>query len=202
MKYALFAFALLTIASITYAINIETDPNKIIEKKNRENIIKCLEDVQSKTGSLDMKKQMKTCVNLPLLNIWTGNTAQSSGVPWYNKCKIGTWSTDVRYMAKNYPWVAWWKNNNPSWITLGSKKLEKDFDESGIKWYVWTPRPAKEWSNYYWFPDLENGMRAKLLIIKRSYKNSTVSQYLRILGTDSIKTNIDTSRTIDDLSDN
>lgn len=116
-------------------------------------------------------------------------------------CSIGTGSHDVRSLAKNYPWVAWWKNNNPSWITLGSKELEKAFDNAWILWTVWTARPAKEWSNYYWFPDLENWMRAKLLIIKRSYKNSTIDQYLRVWGTDSINTSLDGKRTIASLSD-
>jgi hypothetical protein len=32
--------------------------------------------------------------------------------------------------------VAGWKNNNPSGITLGSKALEKTFDDAGIKWFV------------------------------------------------------------------
>ena len=44
-------------------------------------------------------------------------------------------------------------------------------------------------------------MRAKLLIIRRSYKNHTISSYLRIWGTDEIHTEIPKSRTIGSLSD-
>ena len=44
-------------------------------------------------------------------------------------------------------------------------------------------------------------MRAKLLIIKRSYKNSTIDQYLRVWGTDSIESSLDGKRTIASLSD-
>lgn len=117
------------------------------------------------------------------------------------KCSIGTGSHDVRPLAYKYPWVAWWKNNNPSWITLWSKALEKEFDNANILWFVWSARPANEKSFYYGFPDLENGMKAKILIIKRSYKNSTVKSYLKIWGTDSIESDIDRNRTIWDLSD-
>lgn len=134
---------------------------------------------------------------------WTADSTPASAEPWYNQvqCAIGTWSHDVRHIAKNYPWVAGWKNNNPSGITLGSKALEKAFDDAGIKWFVWTARPKNEGSHYYGFPDLENGMKAKLLIIKRSYKNHTISSYLRIWWTDEIHTEIPKSRTIGSLSD-
>ena len=134
---------------------------------------------------------------------WTADSTPVSAEPWYNQiqCAIGTWSHDVRHIAKNYPWVAGWKNNNPSGITLGSKALEKAFDDAGIKWFVGTARPKNEGSHYYGFPDLENWMRAKLLIIKRSYKNHTISSYLRIWWTDEIPTEIPKSRTIGSLSD-
>lgn len=133
---------------------------------------------------------------------WTANlTPVSEAPPSKIECTIGNGSHDARSFAKNYPGVAWWKNNNPSGITLGSKELEKSFDSNGVLWYVGTARPAKEWSNYYWFPDLENGMKAKILIIKRSYKNTSIASYLKVWGTDSIKTSLDTSRLISSLSD-
>ena len=136
-------------------------------------------------------------------NIWTASSTPASAEPWYNQiqCAIGNGSHDVRHLAKNYPWVAGWKNNNPSWITLGSKELEAEFDRAGIKWFVGTARPKNEGSHYYGFPDLENWMRAKLLIIKRSYKNHTIASYLRIWWTDEIPTEISKSRTIGSLSD-
>ena len=134
------------------------------------------------------------------VHAWTVTTA-SSVVPWSHLCQIGTGSTDVRHLAKNYPGVAGWKNNNPSGITLWSKALEKAFDDAGILWFVGTARPKAEWSNYYGFPDLENGMRAKLLIIKRSYKNHTISSYLKTWWTDQIVTTLQLDRTIWSLSD-
>lgn len=121
--------------------------------------------------------------------------------PSKNKCSIGTGSHDVRPLAYKYPWVAGWKNNNPSWITLWSKALEKEFDNANILWFVWSARPANEKSFYYGFPDLENGMKAKILIIKRSYKSSTVKSYLKIWGTDFVYWDIDSKKIIWDLSD-
>ena len=44
-------------------------------------------------------------------------------------------------------------------------------------------------------------MKAKLLIIKRSYKNHSIASYLRVWGTDGINTHIDTKRAIASLSD-
>ena len=45
-------------------------------------------------------------------------------------------------------------------------------------------------------------MKAKLLIIKRSYKDATVSRYLSVWGTDSIPTTLDKNRKIGSLTDN
>lgn len=130
------------------------------------------------------------------------NATPRSGIPEQIQCSIGTGSHDIRSLAKNYPWVAGWKNNNVSGITLGSKSLEKEFNNAWILWYVWTARPKNEWWNYYWFPDLENGMKAKILIIKRSYKEYTIQKYLRIWGTDTIDSQMDLSRLIWSLDDN
>ena len=182
-------------------------------KKENAKIKNCLD-----YGILQCEKVEKWLSLIPSVsagkNVWTSNggvimvnwTADStpvSAVPVSNtiQCAIGTWSHDVRHLAKNYPWVAGWKNNNPSGITLGSKALEKAFDDAGIKWFVGTARPKNEGSHYYGFSDLENGMKAKLLIIKRSYKNHTIASYLRIWGTDEIPTTLSRTRTIGSLSD-
>lgn len=137
---------------------------------------------------------------LPEVN---GNGTPVSAEPWRDEiqCAIGTGSHDVRHLAKHYPWVAGWKNNNPSGLSLGSKALEKAFDDAGIRWFVWTPRPKNEGSHYYGFPDLENGMKAKLLIIRRSYRNHTISSYLTKWWTDEIPTTLSRTRTIWSLSD-
>jgi len=143
-------------------------------------------------------------IDIPAIesNSWTLTTGQKTVVPsWSYQCSIGTGSHDVRKYAKFHPWIAWWRNNNTSWITMWSVALQNEFDKAWIEWEKWTLRPANEWNRYYAFPDLENGMRAKLLIIKRSYKDSTISQFLSRWWTDSIPTTLDKNRKIGSLSD-
>ena len=140
-------------------------------------------------------------IDIPTLSTWTVSTAKSVLPSWSYQCSIGTGSHDVRQYAKFHPWIAWWRNNNTSWITMGSTALQNEFDRQGIQWEKGTLRPAIEWNRYYAFPDLENGMRAKLLIIKRSYKDSTISQFLARWWTDSIPTTLDKNRKIGSLSD-
>lgn len=196
----------ITSSIATYAFTTQNDPLILIEKENKQAIRECLSSIDYESTSNQILRATETCSKLELKKIVNTNILNATGgtapvPPSKIICTIGTWSHDVRQLSKNYPWVAGWKNNNPSWITLGSKKLEKSFDEAWILWTVWTARPAKEWSHYYWFPDLENWMKAKLLIIKRSYKTSTIAQYLRVWGTDSINTSLDTNRLISSLSD-
>ena len=152
---------------------------------------------EKKADDMDLKRQLKE-----LTNSWTLTTGQKTVVPsWNYQCSIGTGSHDVRKYAKFHPWIAWWRNNNPSGITMGSTALQNEFDKAWIEWEKWTLRPANEGNRYYAFPDLENGMRAKLLIIKRSYKDSTISQFLSRWWTDSIPTTLDKNRKIGSLSD-
>lgn len=143
-------------------------------------------------------------IDIPTIetNSWTLTTGQKTVVPsWSYQCSIGKGSHDVRQYAKFHPWIAWWRNNNTSGITMGSTELQNAFDKAWIEWEKGTLRPANEWNRYYAFPDLENGMRAKLLIIKRSYKDSTISQFLARWWTDSIPTTLDKNRKIGSLSD-
>jgi len=143
-------------------------------------------------------------IDIPAIetNSWTLDNRAKTVVPsWSYQCSIGTGSHDVRQYAKFHPWIAWWRNNNTSWITMGSVALQNEFDKASIIWEKGTLRPANEWNRYYAFPDLENGMRAKLLIIKRSYKDSTISQFLARWWTDSIPTTLDKNRKIGSLSD-
>ena len=143
-------------------------------------------------------------IDIPTIetNSWTLTTGQKTVVPsWSYQCSIGQGSHDVRKYAKFHPWIAWWRNNNTSGITMGSTALQNEFDKAWIEWEKGTLRPANEWNRYYAFPDLENGMRAKLLIIKRSYKDSTISQFLARWWTDSIPTTLDKNRKIGSLTD-
>ncbi len=143
-------------------------------------------------------------INSGWQNSWTVDGTPVSTVPQQSNgthCSIGTGSHDVRHLAYKYPWVAGWKNNQTSGITRGSKELEQAFTDAGIKWFRGTNRPANEWSWYYGFADLENGMKAKMLVIRRSYKNATIRRYLSRWGTDYIPTKINKSRTIGSLND-
>lgn len=151
---------------------------------------------KDKRPDIDIEKAMEK------FSTWTLTTGQKTVVPsWSYQCSIGTGSHDVRQYAKFHPWIAWWRNNNVSGITMGSTELQNAFDKAWIEWEKGTLRPANEGNRYYAFPDLENGMRAKLLIIKRSYKDSTISQFLARWWTDSIPTTLDKNRKIGSLTD-
>lgn len=151
---------------------------------------------KNKRKDIDIEKEMDR------FSTWTLTTGQKTVVPsWSYQCSIDTGSHDVRQYAKFHPWIAAFKNNNPSGITMWSTALQNEFDRQGIQWEKGTLRPANEWNRYYAFPDLENGMRAKLLIIKRSYKDSTISQFLARWWTDSIPTTLDKNRKIGSLTD-
>lgn len=70
MKYTLIFLSLAFIASVTYALSIETDPSKIIEQANRQKILSCMENVQSFTGSAyKMQKEIDKCAKLELIII-------------------------------------------------------------------------------------------------------------------------------------
>lgn len=186
-----------------------------IDRDNLKYLSACREEQTNATKASEALDKINVCYNkfkradidiewemakfAPTIS-WTVTPASSGVASWY-KCQIGTGSHDVRHLAKNYHWVAAWKNNNPSWISLGSKALQQAFDAQGIKWSVGTKRPTNEGNRYYGFPDLENGMKAKLLIIKRSYKDATISNFLKIWGTDYIPTTLDQSRKIWSLTD-
>lgn len=73
------------ISSIIYANSIETNPEAIIEKENREAILECLENVYTKTGATDMVRQIKECESIPLRSItWTGQLTPASEPPSIN----------------------------------------------------------------------------------------------------------------------
>lgn len=97
---------------------------------------------------------------------------------------ITAWSGgDLRYLADQFPWQAWAKNNNPAGITwnanfdkwTGTAKLLAD---AGIQFAKWTPRPANEGGNYVTFATIEDGLKAQQIIMSQTYGNSTVGQML------------------------
>lgn len=90
---------------------------------------------------------------------------------------------DLRYLANQFPWQAWAKNNNPAGITwnanfdkwTGTAKLLAD---AGINYSKGTARPANEGGNYVTFDTIEDGLKAQQIIMSQTYWNSTVGQML------------------------
>lgn len=83
MKYVLPLVSLVAISSTIYAFSIETDPKIILEKENREKVIKCLENVYAFTwDTQSLQKEIERCSKLKLQYIyWTGELAPSSEPP-------------------------------------------------------------------------------------------------------------------------
>jgi len=72
-------------------------------------------------------------IDIPAIetNSWTLTTGQKTVVPsWSYQCSIGQWSHDVRQYAKFHTWIAGWKNNNVSGITMWSTALQNEFDKA------------------------------------------------------------------------
>lgn len=118
MKYAI-PFLILSLVAVTaYALSIEQDPNILIEKENREKILKCLDDVYSETGSTDMIRKIKFCESLPLLKItWTHSTG--STVPPPNK----TVSLECE----------WWEIQKVEWIEFHFTATDEETTLQAIK---------------------------------------------------------------------
>lgn len=139
----------------------------------------------------------------PAFAEWTVTPA-SSGVPdWYQSKHeiVLSWSHDYREIYKNRSW-AWWKNNNPSWLTWWvSDELKKLWKDNWVNYWKWTLRPVKEKWNYVMFATVEDGVKAKIIAVKERWKNATVSHYLWGWWTDDIKLSFDKSKKIYELSE-
>lgn len=87
-KYAIPTLILALVSVSVYAFNLDTDPRILIEKENREKILKCLEDVYTQTGSTNMIRKIKFCESLPLLEIWTHSTGSTVPPQWQEAVEI------------------------------------------------------------------------------------------------------------------
>lgn len=208
-KYAIPTLILALVSVSVYAFNLDTDPRVLIEKENREKILKCLEDVYAQTGSTNMIRKIKFCESLPLLEI-TDNAKATTGsvipVPpkWYTKkhTLILTGSHDYRQYAHLHPWVAWWRNNNPSGMTWWvSNILKWLWNDAWIDYKRGTARPKNEKGYYILFGSVEHGIRAKMISIRERWWKATVSHFLAGWGTDSIKLSFPTDKLIMELSE-
>ncbi len=204
-KYAIPTLILALVSVSVYAFNLDTDPRILIEKENREKILKCLEDVYAQTGSTNMIRKIKFCESLPLLEIWTHSTG--STVPpsqWYTKkhTLILTGSHDYRQYSHLHPWVAGWKNNNPSGLTWWvSNTLKWLWNDAWIDYKRGTARPKNEKGYYILFGSVEHGIRAKMISIRERWWKATVSHFLAGWWTDSIKLSFPTDKLIMELSE-
>ncbi len=74
-----------------------------------------------------------------------------------------TWTNlswiDLRWLKDKYPREASIKNNNPAWITY-NETFARTLSLHWIDYYIGTARPANEWWNYFWFPNMEEWMNA------------------------------------------
>lgn len=70
MKYAIIILSLMFVGSVAYAFSIETDPAKIIEQKNRERVLSCMESIHSFTWRTEkMQKEIEKCSKISLESI-------------------------------------------------------------------------------------------------------------------------------------
>lgn len=114
-------------------------------------------------------------------------TFQYNQTTWNYDIPVGGtwWATgDLRWLASQYPWQAWAKNNNPAGITWnanfdnlqGTAKLLSD---AGIRFGKGTARPPAEGGNYVTFPTIEEWLAAQRVMYTQTYWNSTVGDMLR-----------------------
>ena len=70
LKYTIPFLSLALIASVSYALSIETDPSILVERENRKAVLSCLEDTQSLTGSAQLlQREIEKCSKIGLKTI-------------------------------------------------------------------------------------------------------------------------------------
>lgn len=120
---------------------------------------------------------------------------------------------DMTNLAGQYPNEARAKNNNPSGITRPmSKTLRAELEQSWIKFYMWSSRPANEWWHYVKFDTMDEGLKAKKIVLIKW--NMVIRERLaKRVGTKNTKSNyeyadkiiasanIDWSKRFNDLTD-
>lgn len=94
----------------------------------------------------------------------SGNFVNMSSPAWT------WWATwDLRWLASQYPWQAWAKNNNPWWMTWWVSQWLKDaWTAAWIEFWQWTPRPAWEGNSYISFNTIEDWLAAQWIALSRN----------------------------------
>lgn len=216
--------------SITYALSQETTQEKL-ERENKailETYAKEQRDCyDNATGSsIEISQKYDLCKLRPKPQLktisWDWNSWSSGEVikvnnakattgsvipvppKWYTKkhTLILTGSHDYRQYAHLHPWVAWWRNNNPSGMTWWvSNILKWLWNDAWIDYKRGTARPKNEKGYYILFGSVEHGIRAKMISIRERWWKATVSHFLAGWWTDSIKLSFPTDKLIMDLSE-
>lgn len=127
----------------------------------------------------------KATENFELKEVWGKTYRFNQATGEYEVISpISAWTGgDLRYLAGQFPWQAWAKNNNPAWITwnanfdkwTGTAKL---FADAGIQFSKGTARPANEGGNYVTFATIEDWLKAQQIIMTQTYGNKTVWEML------------------------
>ena len=155
-------------------------------------------------------RELKWNLNESNFREWKNNAKATTGsvIPvapkWYTKkhTLILTGSHDYRQYSHLHPWVAGWKNNNPSGLTWWvSNTLKWLWNDAWIDYKQGTARPKNEKGYYILFWSVEHGIRAKMISIRERWWKATVSHFLAGWWTDSIKLSFPTDKLIMDLSE-
>lgn len=113
-------FALISISA--YALTIESDPQKIIDKKNREEIISCMEVLQSYTGSNELlQKEVKKCSEIGLSKIVSFREIQNIRCPILTR----SWIEIHKHQFDENDWM---------YYILTEKETKKIYPNCPIPW--------------------------------------------------------------------
>lgn len=188
-----------------YGFSYESDPSVLLEKKNRETVTECIENLDHFTWStIELQREAEKCAKIQLRTItWTA-TGASIPVPpkWYTAKHSLNLSGSHDYRI--YPERRWavWRSNNPSGLTWWvSKELKRLWDESNIKYSKWIARPVNEWWYYVLFLSIEDGLRAKVIAIRERWWKATVGHFLAWWWTDHVDLSFNKWKTISELSE-
>ena len=109
---------------------------------------------------------MDTVTNQIVWQMWT---------EWLDYSQVD-FSTNQKLINK-YQWEASFKNNNPAWLTWGiSNNLKNLFDEAGINYSMWTPRPKDEWWNYIKFASVQDWLDAYFIALTQAWSQNVQSR--------------------------
>lgn len=115
-----------------------------------------------------------------------GKQLENAAAQWIDITWLWGATWDLRYLADQFPWQAWAKNNNPAGITWNANfdnpkpwTTAYALQQAWVNFQKWTARPASEGWNYVTFPTIEDWLKAQQIMMTQTYWNKTVDQMLR-----------------------